>query len=447
MKDLIIYAIEATACSGILLAAYSVLLERRVRFLACRLYLPAAMAAAAVIPALSIPVWSAETVGVAAAAITAGDITAAATAPGSGGVDARTACLALYACGVAVMAAILLMQLFRIRTIHRNSTTTYIDGHKVLRTGCRISAFSFFGTIYIGDDVDDSRLRQIVRHEASHIRHRHSCERIVMELLRIAAWWNPFVWIAARRLVEVEEYEADNDVLQSGMDTALYAQTIFEQAFGYSPEIANGFRNSLTKKRFQMMTSRKTGSTALRVAATLPIAAVLLATFGFTARATEYGTAGNTSAAEIAATYSERTQAPAGGTDGLYLNAEQMPKFGDNGSLVEFRQWIMMRMRYPKEAQQKRIQGLVVLSFVVGADGTVKDFEILRSPDRSLSDEVIRVMKLSPAWTSGQQDGKPVNVKFTLPITFNLAGDDTPAGSQQVPDAPNTVDNVTVTAF
>ncbi|MDE6779376.1 MAG: M56 family metallopeptidase [Alistipes sp.] len=444
MRDLLIYALEAAACSGILLAAYSILLERRVRFLACRLYLPAAMALAAVIPALSIPVWNAVPAGTAAAAITAGEITAAAITPGSS-IDARAAGLVLYGCGVAVMSAILLMQLLRIAHIRRSGTTTCVDGVRTVRIDSRISAFSFFGTIYVGANADGEALRQIVMHESSHIRHRHSCERIVMELLRIAAWWNPFVWIAARRLVEVEEYEADNDVLQSGTDTALYAKTIFEQAFGYSPEIANGFRNSLTKKRFQMMTSKKTGSTALRVAATLPIAAVLLASFGFTARATEYD-AGEP-AATVARTDAGAAQSPAADKEEPALHVDKMPAFGDGGSLVEFRQWIMMRIRYPKEAYERKIKGLVVVSFVVGSDGNVKDIAILKSPDQSLSDEAVRVMKMSPAWTPGEQDGKPASVKFVLPITFAFADDNIPAGSQQMPDAPNTVDEITVTAY
>lgn len=87
----------------------------------------------------------------------------------------------------------------------------------------------------------------ILAHESSHIAHRHSLERIVMETMKAALWWNPFVWIAARRLTEAEEFEADSDVLTSGYDRAEYMQTIFKQLFGYSPEIANGLRNSLTK--------------------------------------------------------------------------------------------------------------------------------------------------------------------------------------------------------
>ena len=74
-----------------------------------------------------------------------------------------------------------------------------------------------------------------------------------------------FPSIAARRLTEAEEFEADSDVLTSGYDRAEYMQTIFKQLFGYSPEIANGLRNSLTKKRFKMMTTQTKSRHSLAV--------------------------------------------------------------------------------------------------------------------------------------------------------------------------------------
>ena len=107
-----------------------------------------------------------------------------------------------------------------------------------------------------------------------------------METMKAALWWNPFVWIAARRLTEAEEFEADSDVLTSGYDRAEYMQTIFKQLFGYSPEIANGLRNSLTKKRFKMMTTQtKSRHSLLRLAGILPALIGLLCAFSFTTRA------------------------------------------------------------------------------------------------------------------------------------------------------------------
>ena len=106
--------------------------------------------------------------------------------------------------------------------------------------------------------------------------------------MKAALWWNPFVWLAARRLTEAEEFEADSDVLAEGYDIEHYMKTIFRQLFGYSPEIANGLRDSLTKKRFKMMTTKTSGRhSLLRLAGTLPAVIGLLCAFSLTTRAAE----------------------------------------------------------------------------------------------------------------------------------------------------------------
>ena len=131
-------------------------------------------------------------------------------------------------------------------------------------------------------------MQAIVAHEASHVAHRHSAERVAMECSKAALWWNPFVWLAARRLTEAEEFEADSDVLAEGYDIEHYMKTIFRQLFGYSPEIANGLRDSLTKKRFKMMTTKTSGRhSLLRLAGTLPAVIGLLCAFSLTTRAAE----------------------------------------------------------------------------------------------------------------------------------------------------------------
>lgn len=290
MKPAIIYMLEVLTCSGVLLAAYVILLERRVKFRWSRLYLLLTTAAGALIPLLRIPVWPAR-------AITAVPLVTAPALPGwtgevlpdeGGGftLTPESFCLGLYLVGVTLIVGILLWQLVRIRRLRRGAEITRADGIRLVRTRQQIASFSFFRTIYIWDKTPAGELAAILAHESSHIAHRHSVERILMELMKALMWWNPFVWIAARRLTEVEEFEADNDVLNSGYDRADYMQTIFRQLFGYSPEIANGIRNSLTKKRFTMMT-KKTMSRygLLRLAATLPVLTALLCAFGFTTRA------------------------------------------------------------------------------------------------------------------------------------------------------------------
>lgn len=289
MKTLAIYALEVLACSGVLLAAYAILLERRVKFRWCRLYLLAATAMAALIPLLRIPVWPGKVI-VATPVVTAPDIPdwTAEVLPDAGtpAVTPGHLCLAVYLLGAALILGVMLWQILRIRLLQRGAEITRTGRCKIVRTRQEIASFSFFRTIYIWARTPAGELDAIMAHESSHIAHRHSVERILMEVLKAALWWNPFAWIAARRLTEAEEFEADSDVLSSGFDRAEYMQTIFRQLFGYSPEIANGLRNSLTKKRFKMMTTQTKGRyNLLRLAGTLPAMIGLLCAFSFTTRA------------------------------------------------------------------------------------------------------------------------------------------------------------------
>lgn len=289
MKDLVIYMLEALACSGVLLGLYAALLERRVRFIWCRIYLPAAMIVATVIPMLRIPVWKGKVIYLQPTTSVTVEAMGKAIAGQAGtGIDATTVALIFYIVGVAVMAAVMTAQLLRIRRLKRGGERTPCGRFDIVRTRQHIASFSFFRTIYVAADTPEADMHTIIAHEASHIAHRHSVERMAMELLKALLWWNPFVWIAARRLVEVEEYEADRDAIAGGCNASEYVTTLLKHLFGYSPEIANGLRDSLTKKRLKMMTSQKDGRHALlRMATIIPVTAGLVAAFSFTTRAAE----------------------------------------------------------------------------------------------------------------------------------------------------------------
>jgi protein TonB len=97
---------------------------------------------------------------------------------------------------------------------------------------------------------------------------------------------------------------------------------------------------------------------------------------------------------------------------------ETMPEFP--GGVDAMMRFLGNELVYPKDARKKGIEGRVVLQFVVNTDGGITNIEVLKSVYESLDNEAIRAVSQMPKWKPGTQQGKPVFVKFTLPIVFKL---------------------------
>ena len=105
-------------------------------------------------------------------------------------------------------------------------------------------------------------------------------------------------------------------------------------------------------------------------------------------------------------------------TEEIFVVVEQQPEFpGGTTALMKF---LGDNIRYPVIAQENGIQGRVIMNFVVERDGSISDVQVVRGQDPSLDREAERVIKTMPKWKPGQQRGKPVRVRFTLPVVFRL---------------------------
>lgn len=111
------------------------------------------------------------------------------------------------------------------------------------------------------------------------------------------------------------------------------------------------------------------------------------------------------------------TQAPVE-EDKVFDMVEQMPTFP--GGQAELLSFIGKSLKYPTIAQENGTQGRVICQFIVGKDGTVRDVQVVKSLDPYCDKEAIRVIRSMPRWIPGKQNGKPVTVKYTVPITFRL---------------------------
>ena len=105
--------------------------------------------------------------------------------------------------------------------------------------------------------------------------------------------------------------------------------------------------------------------------------------------------------------------------DQPFLTAETMPSF-QGGDLNTFRKWVQDNVRFPQIALENGISGRVVLSFVIEKDGRLTNIQVLMTPDRSLSEEAIRVLSKSPKWSPGKQSNQVVRIKYTLPVDFRM---------------------------
>ncbi|MCF0194179.1 MAG: energy transducer TonB [Bacteroidaceae bacterium] len=104
--------------------------------------------------------------------------------------------------------------------------------------------------------------------------------------------------------------------------------------------------------------------------------------------------------------------------DRIFDIVEEAPSFpGGDAACMK---WLSDHIKYPASCVEQGIQGRVMASFVVNKDGSIVDVKVLRSPDPALSKEAERVLMSMPKWKPGKQRGKPVRVKFTLPVMFRL---------------------------
>lgn len=102
----------------------------------------------------------------------------------------------------------------------------------------------------------------------------------------------------------------------------------------------------------------------------------------------------------------------------IFTVVEQQPEF--EGGYEAMMNFIRKNMRYPASARRMGIEGTVYVSFVVSKDGSISEVQVVRGISADCDKEAMRVVSMMPPWKPGRQNGKPVFVRFVLPIKFKL---------------------------
>ncbi len=181
----------------------------------------------------------------------------------------------IYLIGVGVMTLLFLIKLGRLVALIIRSPKRKMDGFTAVFTGKEQGSFSFFRYAFFPNENVDP---DIMRHEMSHIEHHHSWDILFAEVMMILQWFNPFIYLYKKELQSLHEYQADRDVVATGVDKKNYMMLILQQctAVDFSG-MSNNFSLILTKKRIKMITrNEKAKGLWWRLLATLPVLAVLL---------------------------------------------------------------------------------------------------------------------------------------------------------------------------
>lgn len=282
------FVIEFIFCSGLFYALYRLLVEGRTSMRASRAYLVGSVILSVIIPLLELPLYPAETIFYELPVITLDEPATVAEAEPQAAqttVDVwrvlPSVVWVLYGIVVALNFGRVALRLRMIRRLRRESQLTFYEAYTLAESVQIKEPFSFWRTIFLNRDYEGREREQIIVHELSHVRHLHTAERMALEVMRCVFWFNPFVWVTASALVEVQEWEADRDVINEGYDVYEYRLLIFRQLFGCKADVACGLNSQTSKKRFLMMTDFRKGKLSfVRFGAVVPLVAVMVLAFG-----------------------------------------------------------------------------------------------------------------------------------------------------------------------
>lgn len=470
------------------------------------------------------------------------------------GLSAIQLLFIIYIIGIAVFFLREVVSVVRLYRLIRRGTPLTAEQAGVSQQGVQvvvmkneIAPFSWFRHVVLSEKDFRENPREILTHELAHIRLGHSWDVAVCNLLIIFQWWNPAAWLLKRELQNVHEFEADEAVINRGVDAKQYQLLLIRKSVGERLfSMANNLNHQSLKKRITMMTTKKSSPwQKAKVLVALPMAALAVVAFAnpdvervaeqvetesqavvekakadvagvetaaeqqsaekqevadeqgknvsvkgvvvqkedgnpivgvaVTVRGTKIGavtdvdgkfhidnvpvgswidvfmidceigslqvTEQNASNLHFVIAYDGPSSSKSPGSDAFDV-VEEMPVYP--GGMPAMMDFFYKNMKYPKEAFDAKQEGRVIAQFVVEKDGSITDAHIVKSVSPALDAEALRIVNAMPNWTPGRQNGKPVRVKYTVPISFKLTGGETNKAKDDNVNTDNTVNNKAV---
>lgn len=398
-----------------------------------------------------------------------------------------TLLLWIYAAGIAVtLGQTVLIAVKLSRIISRGERIEHGPYRIIIIDDDGIAPFSWCRYVVMSRRDWDESGQMILTHELQHLGLRHWIDLLVAQLIGIIQWYNPAAWLMREELKTVHEYQADRAVISSGVGVRDYQMLLIKKAVGARfPSLANSLNHSKLKKRITMMYNQNnSASRRLRALALVPALGIAVAVTNLdavasvlsdtasaviiesedepqtftdnlavsdeaialeemmvvadknTQNSSDEQTSEPAPVAESVAEPVKEEKTAATAANEVYTVVEKKPQFpGGEAAMMKY---VGENIRYSENAFKNKVQGRVIVQFVVQKDGKVGEVKILRGSDEELNNEAVRVIKSLPDFTPGEMDGKPVSVWYTFPVVFKIKGDNAesaPAVSERKPAA------------
>jgi TonB family protein len=196
-------------------------------------------------------------------------------------LDYKHILMLLYLAGVLFFAFRLIWHVRSLWNTIKESRIIKRGPAKLVRTSEFCSPFSFFNYVFVNPEINNDEVEEIMNHELAHVAQKHWFDLLIIELLRLLQWVNPFVWLYTGFIRLNHEYLADETALQRTSDPAIYKAALLNQMFGSQVIIlSNSFNYSINRKRFEMMKKIITSPyRKMKILLILPVIALILYSF------------------------------------------------------------------------------------------------------------------------------------------------------------------------
>ncbi|MDN5287678.1 MAG: TonB family protein [Mucilaginibacter sp.] len=351
----------------------------------------------------------------------------------------------LYGAGILVLTIRLIWQLVKLKRVINQPEVT--------------AAYSFFKKVKLNEENADNLI--IEAHEQVHAQQWHSADVLLIELIMIINWFNPVVYLYRFAIKHIHEYIADRQAVQAGTNKAEYALLLLSQTF-HAPahQLVNPFFNhSLLKQRIIMLQKNKSQRISLiKYGLSAPLFILMLVLSSATINNSKPITSINKTAHQLFTTPAssaglndvfdgdkpsdvkatmptkettiivkpgEKLSDAEADPNQVFTSVELVPEFP--GGLDKLGAYLGKTIHYPALARENGTQGRVIITFVVEKDGSLSDVKVTRGIGSGCDEEALRVMKNSPKWKPGIQNGRFVRVQYSIPISFTLDPNSGPA--------------------